>query len=75
MAHPFERIFDDALAESRDGDNKLTGAVNTLIDKGYSEEEVFGALKHFSRGLLDDSDVYTVREALESMDTSPRSDV
>ncbi len=75
MAHPFERIFDTALRESRDGDNELVTAVQNLVESGYAEGEVIAALKHFSHGLLQDSDIDTANAALDSLEGSLKQDV
>jgi hypothetical protein len=56
MKHPFEKLFDSALADSTSDDNRLAAVVAELKDQGYPEAEIHQALKHFARGLIGDTE-------------------
>lgn len=68
MKHPFEKIFDDALRKSTGEDNRLTRALEELLEKGYQEDEVFRALTHFSKGLIDANEERIVADTMHTLE-------
>jgi hypothetical protein len=56
MAHPFQKIFLRALAESTPTDNRLLHETEKLLEKGYSRHEVCGVLTRLEASLLDDTE-------------------
>ena len=68
MAHPFEKRFEHALRKSTPEENMVAKEAQALLEKGYSEEEVLGVLRHLHSSLIQDYDIEVVREALQMMD-------
>lgn len=65
MAHPFEKMFDKALAKSTEFDNAVLTEAEKLLEKGYSGFEIGGVLSKLERSLIDRKEAEIVREALE----------
>ncbi len=65
MAHPFEKMFADALKQSTEYDNMVLEKADELITKGYSGKEVAGVLEKYAKGLIDPREAAIVREAFE----------
>ncbi len=65
MAHPFEKMFADALKQSTEFDNLVLEKADDLITKGYSGKEVAGVLQKYSKALIDPAEAAIVAEAFE----------
>lgn len=65
MAHPFEKMFADALKQSTEYDNLVLEKADELITKGYQGKEVAGVLEKYAKGLIDPKEATVVREAFE----------
>ena len=65
MAHPFEKMFERALRKSTPEENLVAKEAQSLLEKGYREEEVLGVLKHLRASLIQDEDMEVVKEAIE----------
>jgi len=65
MAHPFEKMFDKALAKSTEFDNAVLTEAERLQEKGYSSIEIAGILDKLARSLIDEKEAKIVIEALE----------
>ncbi len=63
MAHPFEKMFADALAQSTEYDNLVLEKADELVTKGYSGKEVAGVLERYAKSLIDPKEAATVAEA------------
>ncbi len=67
MHHPFEKLFDDALRKSTDGENLIADVAFDLKGKGYQPSEIYLALRHFEHGLIQDRDIALAKAALEEL--------
>ncbi len=65
MAHPFEKIFDNALKESTLFNNEVLIQAEKLKDKGYRGEEIAQVLNKLQKSLIDKDEAEIVNEALE----------
>jgi len=65
MAHPFEKLFTDALKQSTDFDNVVLEKANDLHSKGYAGKEIAHVLKKLADSLIDPQEAAVVREAHE----------
>lgn len=65
MAHPFEKLFSDALKQSTDFDNVVLERASDLHSKGYAGKEIAQVLKKFAGSLIDPQEAAVVREAYE----------
>jgi len=65
MAHPFEKMFDKALAKSTSEHNEVLIQAEKLKEKGYSVEEIGQVLKKLHKSLIQDEDIEAVGEVLE----------
>ncbi len=63
MAHPFEKMFSDALKVSDEFDNAVLEKAEDLEAKGYAGKEIALVLKKYSQGLIDPGEAELVREA------------
>lgn len=63
MAHPFEKLFSDALKESTEFDNQVLEKAESLLAKGYSGKEIAGVLSRYAKGLIDPNEASIVDEA------------
>ncbi len=68
MAHPFEKMFLQALKVSTEFDNQVTEVALSLCEKGYQEKEVAQVLKKLAQGLIDPKEEALVRAALAEFD-------
>ena len=67
MAHPFEKLFENALRKSTLFENEVTIAAEKLIEKGYRSDEVCTVLLKLEKSLIDDDEVAIVRDAHEEV--------
>lgn len=67
MAHPFVKIFDQALKKSSADDNQVLIEAEKIIKKGYSVTEVYGVLTKLQKSLIDQSEGEIVSEAAEEI--------
>lgn len=65
MAHPFEKMFAEALKASTEFDNVVLEKAEELTTKGYRGREVAEVLKKYTQGLIDPAEAAIVREAYE----------
>ncbi len=65
MSHPFERMFEKALAKSKGDENHVLGKAEELKEKGYSVNEIYGVLQKLQKSLVSDADRAIVAEAVE----------
>ncbi len=63
MAHPFEKMFSEALKVSDQFDNAVLTKAEALLQKGYSGREIAQVLKTYSQGLIDKNEAELVNEA------------
>jgi len=67
MAHPFTRMFDQALKQSSVDDNQVLVEAEKIIKKGYSATEVFTVLTKLQKSLIDATEAEIVGEAAEEV--------
>ena len=65
MAHPFEKMFDQALRKSSSEHNEVLLVAEKLRAKGYREEEIVQVLKKLHNSLIQDDEFEIVGEAIE----------
>lgn len=65
MAHPFEKMFADALKVSTEFDNVVLEKAEDLHEKGYRGEEIAKVLQGYAKGLIDPAEAAIVKEAYE----------
>ncbi len=65
MSHPFEKMFEKAIAKSRGDENHVLGEAERLKELGYAPIEIYTVLKKLKRALISESDEAIVGEALE----------
>ncbi len=65
MAHPFEKLFADALKQSTELDNAVLEKATDLLEKGYAGKEIAQVLLKYSKGLIDTKESAIVHEAYE----------
>lgn len=70
MAHPFEKIFLDALKQSTELDNVVLEKAEEIIEKGYQKDEVAKVLAQLAKGLIDTHEVALVQEAYEAVEAT-----
>lgn len=64
-SHPFEKMFEKAIHESRGDENHVLAEAEKLLDKGYRAKEIYEVLKKLRKSLVQDSDIAIVAEAEE----------
>lgn len=67
MAHPFEKMFEDALRKSQLDENFVEKKAQELIEKGYQHKEICEVLTKLEKSLIDDAEAAIVREAREEV--------
>jgi hypothetical protein len=67
MAHPFIKMFDQALKKSSPEDNQVLVEAEKIIKKGYSATEVFTVLTKLQKSLIDSTEAELVGEAAEEI--------
>lgn len=67
MAHPFTKIFDQALSKSSAEENFVLSEAEKIIKKGYSAQEVFDVLTKLQKSLIDKNEADIVSEAAEEI--------
>jgi len=65
MAHPFEKMFEKAIAKSRGDENHVLGEAERLKELGYAPEEIYAVLEKLKKSLINPADEAIVAEALE----------
>ncbi len=65
MSHPFERMFEKALAKSKGDENHVLGKAEELKEKGYAVKEIYDVLSKLQKSLVSDADRAIVAEAVE----------
>ncbi len=65
MAHPFEKMFEKAIAKSRGDENHVLGEAERLMELGYAPLEIYTVLKKLNGALIAPADEAIVGEALE----------
>lgn len=65
MAHPFEKIFYNAIKKSTDFDNEVLTQAEKFREKGYSGVEIATVLQKLAKSLIDPKEAEFVEEALE----------
>lgn len=65
MAHPFEKIFEKAIDESRGDENHVLGEAEKLKERGYSAKEIYDVLVKLKQSLINPADEAIVGEAVE----------
>lgn len=68
MAHPFESLFEKALARSTPEDNGVLNTAERLLEKGYARAEVVGVLKKMHQGRIDEREASFIHEAVETLE-------
>jgi hypothetical protein len=63
--HPFEKMFEKAIAKSRGDENHVLGEAEKLHDLGYAPIEIYTVLKKLKGALISNADEAIVGEALE----------
>jgi len=67
MAHPFTKMFDQALKKSSVEDNQVLVEAEKIITKGYSATEVYNVLTKLQKSLIDATEAEIVSEAVEEV--------
>ncbi|HMO78468.1 MAG TPA: hypothetical protein PKA42_02640 [Candidatus Paceibacterota bacterium] len=67
MAHPFLKIFDQALKKSSTEHNQVLIEAEKIIKKGYSATEIFSVLTKLQKSLIDQTEAEIVGEAAEEV--------
>lgn len=65
MSHPFEKIFEKALAKSKGDENHVLGEAEKLLEKGYSPREIYDVLIKLKQSLIIEAEEKIVGEAVE----------
>lgn len=65
MAHPFEKMFAEALKVSTEFDNAVLEKAEELTEKGYRGAEIAMVLHKYAKGLIDPAEAKIVQEAYE----------
>jgi hypothetical protein len=65
MAHPFTKMFDTALRNSTDLDNRVLDEAEKLLKKGYQASEIYTVLVKLQKSLIDKTEAVIVAEAVE----------
>lgn len=65
MAHPFEKIFENALKKSTPEENEVLIEAEKILQKGYSVGEIYSVLTKLKQSLVQDADERIVAEAVE----------
>ncbi len=65
MAHPFEKMFSEALKTSNEFNNEVLEKAQDLEEKGYSGVEIATVLMKYSKALIDQNEAGLVKEAYE----------
>ncbi len=65
MSHPFEKMFEKALAKSKGDENHVLGEAEKLLEKGYAPREVYDVLVKMKQSLLIEAEEKIVGEAVE----------
>jgi hypothetical protein len=65
MSHPFEKMFEKALAKSKGDENHVLGEAEKLLEKGYAPREVYDVLVKLKQSLLIEAEEKIVAEAIE----------
>ncbi len=65
MSHPFEKMFEKAIAKSYGDENHVLGTAESLRERGYAPVEIYNVLKKLHQGLIQEADEKIVGEALE----------
>lgn len=65
MSHPFEKMFEKAIAKSLGDENHVLGEAEKLKEQGYAPREIYDVLKKLKQSLIVESEEKIVGEALE----------
>lgn len=65
MAHPFTKMFDTALRNSTELDNRVLLEAEKLLKKGYAPSEIYTVLVKLQKSLIDKVEAAIVAEAVE----------
>ncbi len=65
MSHPFEKMFEKALAKSKGDENHVLGEAEKLLEKGYAPKEIYDVLVKLKQSLIIDAEEKIVGEAVE----------
>jgi hypothetical protein len=65
MAHPFEKIFEKAIAKSRGDENHVLGEAEKLMGNGYAPKEIYDVLRKLKQSLIVEAEEKIVGEAVE----------
>ena len=65
MAHPFTKMFDTALRNSTELDNRVLLEAEKLLKKGYAPLEIYTVLVKLQKSLIDKTEAAIVAEAVE----------
>ena len=65
MSHPFEKMFEKALAKSKGDENHVLGEAEKLLEKGYAPREIYEVLTKLKQSLIIEAEEKIVAEAIE----------
>ena len=65
MAHPFERLLEKQIPNSRGDENAVLGEAERLMEQGYTPKEIYGVLLKLKQSLISPADEAIVAYALE----------
>lgn len=65
MSHPFEKLIEKEIPNSRGDENRVLGEAERLMEQGYSPKEIYEVLKKLKQSLIADADVEILTEAVE----------
>lgn len=65
MSHPFEKMFEKALAKSKGDENHVLGEAEMLRERGYAPREIYDVLVKLKQSLLIEAEEKIVAEAIE----------
>lgn len=65
MKHPFSKMFDTALRNSTELDNRVLLEAEKLMKKGYAPLEIYTVLVKLQKSLIDKVEAAIVAEAVE----------
>lgn len=65
MAHPFEKMFEKALARSHGDNNYVLGEAEKFREQGYPPKEIYDVLKKMKGSFIAESDEAVLTEAVE----------
>lgn len=65
MSHPFEKIFEKALAKSKGDENHVLGEAEKILGKGYAPKEIYDVLVKLKQSLIIEAEEKIVGEAVE----------